>query len=636
MNLREKFRIAAFFFTGVLAFACSAGNDAAADENGSSTFRRQSYPLNADKVQRNRARLDQALNSAPQKWKGAPVAYFTVPPLGAEPYLPDELPEEAKAFAELEIIGAKGEFEPASFLIYPRQGTDRLEIVPGTLRDRKTGAEIPAENLDVKMVKLWYKSGSAWYGMFVDPLRRRLIPELLLNDENLVYADPEKQENYLLMTSPDGSCRYEWASGGIQTRNWKTNEPNYELITDAPTFRGVVLNPDELKQIILTVKIPENAQAGLYTGELKLTAEGKTNIPSLPIRLRVLPFSLPSPKTATNLEKDFHVSFYGSHRAGGLNEKRAQNCADHNVKSLLGYPSTNPFQRERAELDAQIAKKTGMNTGALFSAGVGCGMTVAENPTVAQKAQLKNLETRLFRLAELTKRLYGHTNFYSYGVDEGDAGTVRAQQEAWKLVRKAGGKTMVTTYPRGELLFNLDMVNLPFSPHSPLAAEAVRRIHAANPDAVTAWYSNPHTGPENPDFTRRFYGLVPYANGFDANMQYAMLNHNVKMWNEFGDTYESDRRSHSIVYPTRDDYVDTLAWEGLREGIDDIRYLTLLRLTAEQASADPNPDTRILARKILTKLACMDFLRRDADAVRMDAVSLILSLRNAMNPNQEQ
>ncbi len=618
MNHWKKLRLAAVF-AGAMVFACGAAE---------SSYR-QTYPLNPEKVKQNRLRLEKALADAAGKWKQLPAAYFTVAPMSATPYLPDELPADARPFASLDLIGAKGEFEPASFLFYPRKKVDRMEILPGVLKNEK-GGTIPASALDVKMVKVWYKSGSAWYGMFVDPLRRRLIPELLLNDENLIFADTEKQENYMRLTAPDGSLRYDWISAGIQIKNWRNNEPNYELIQDAESFRGVVLNPDELKQIMLTVKIPADAEPGLYTGELFLRADGAA-AGSVPVRLRVLPFALPEPKTKYNPEKDFLVSFYGAARAGGLNLKRAQNCADHNVKNLLGYPSTDPFHVEKAERDAVIAKQTGMDTDTLLAAGVTCGLGVSTPATPFQQAKLKQLETKLGFLAALTKRLYGHTNFYSYGIDEGDAGAVRAQQPAWALVRNAGGKVMVTTYPRGELLFNLDMVNLPFAPHPEFAAEAVRKIHQADPDAITAWYSNPHTGPENPDFTRRFYGLVPYGNGFDANMQYAMLNHNVKMWNEFGDTYESDRRSHSIIYPTCDDYVDTLAWEGLREGIDDIRYMTLLRQTADQAVAHKDPAVQQLGRKALSKIAYTDCIRKDAENIRMEAVSWILRLRNAMN-----
>ena len=45
-------------------------------------------------------------------------------------------------------------------------------------------------------------------------------------------------------------------------------------------------------------------------------------------------------------------------------------------------------------------------------------------------------------------------------------------------------------------------------------------------------------------------------------------------WNDFtGKRY----RQHNFVYPTADGLVDTIQWEGYREGIDDLRYLGTLR-----------------------------------------------------------
>lgn len=35
-------------------------------------------------------------------------------------------------------------------------------------------------------------------------------------------------------------------------------------------------------------------------------------------------------------------------------------------------------------------------------------------------------------------------------------------------------------------------------------------------------------------------------------------------------------RDHNLTYPTADGVIDTLAWEGFREAVDDVRYLTTL------------------------------------------------------------
>jgi len=41
----------------------------------------------------------------------------------------------------------------------------------------------------------------------------------------------------------------------------------------------------------------------------------------------------------------------------------------------------------------------------------------------------------------------------------------------------------------------------------------------------------------------------------------------------------------SYVYPTKDELIPSIGWEGVREGIDDYRYLTTLKQLADKAKA---------------------------------------------------
>ena len=100
-----------------------------------------------------------------------------------------------------------------------------------------------------------------------------------------------------------------------------------------------------------------------------------------------------------------------------------------------------------------------------------------------------------------------------------------------------------------------------------------------NPEASAAWhsqghkifsYANPQSGLEEPETYRRNFGLALAANGYDGGMTYIYYNG----WNDFsGDRY----RQHNFIYPTMDGCIDTVQWEGYREGIDDLRYLGTLQ-----------------------------------------------------------
>jgi hypothetical protein len=90
-------------------------------------------------------------------------------------------------------------------------------------------------------------------------------------------------------------------------------------------------------------------------------------------------------------------------------------------------------------------------------------------------------------------------------------------------------------------------------------------------------YSQPQIGIEDPAVYRLNYGLNAWAFGFDGVMNYAYQHALGSIWNDFD---HPQFRDHVFAYPTSDGVVDTIAWEGFREGVDDVRYLsTLLELS---------------------------------------------------------
>ena len=89
-------------------------------------------------------------------------------------------------------------------------------------------------------------------------------------------------------------------------------------------------------------------------------------------------------------------------------------------------------------------------------------------------------------------------------------------------------------------------------------------------------YNNPQAGWEHPHTYRRNYGLALWSAGYTGGMNYCYTE---RYWNDFDGRY----RPHCMVYPSADRMIDTLQWEGYREGIDDVRYLTTLLDAIEKA-----------------------------------------------------
>ncbi len=588
---------------------------------------RQVYDLDPVKVKQNELLVQQAMTNADAKWQKAPVLYSVIPPLSSVPRLPDTFPADGTFCSTLGVIAAQDEFEPASFVVYPKQNVDSFSLTASDLKS-EDGTVFPAEKLDLKLVKVWYQAGSAWYGYFADALTHALVPELLLNDENLVRVDTKQKENYVRYNNEDGSIRYEWMSAPYTALNFveHMSQANTNLMSDAEKLQPVVLNKNEFKQFMLTVHVPENTKPGLYQGAITMNADGKS-VGTIPLSLRVLPFKLPVAGTYRDPLREYFICLYGT---GTRHPKILKNLAEHNSFYLHNFPFADPFYPERFKADVKLAKEYGLKTGMLMSATPGCGFTMRENPPPEKIAELNQLKYVYGKTAELVKEVLGHTNFYSYGVDEGDFWVIKRERAAWDAIHEAGGNVMVSTRPHGASLYGLDYAAFAFAPVGKDVAE-VKKYHQMNPDAHVGWYANPHSAPENPDLFRRMHGYVAYKGDFDASSNYCWWRGN---WNDHSCIDEHAFRGLIMVYATKDDVLDTLEWEGVREGVDDIRYLTCLQILAEKALKHKDWKVQRLARTARAFFAYSDHERDAIDPIRMECISYILKLQEALKNDE--
>ena len=580
---------------------------------------RQRYDLDPSRTQQNKARVAADFKKA--KLQSARLAAYVIPALSATKRMPDVYPEDGHLYAPLSWIASRGEFEPASFLLFADKDQDNVTLKVSDLRSR--AGRIPASAIDLRVVKLWYQSGSAWYGYFADALGRTLVPELLLKDENLIRTDDKTKDYYVRYENINGDRRYAWMSSKFETTDYSfANQANQDLIKDAETLQPFVLNANEFKQIFATIHVPEKTAAGIYKGEIEIHAKSGL-LGKLPMRVRVLPLDLPDPKTCYNLDKDFYLCLYGTDTR---NPKVLKNLADHNAKTPMGFPGINPLNPKAFEEELKLAKETGIKPGP-FLGVQSVGMKIWNNPpTKKDLAQLDNLRDTMQKTADLSKKHLGKVVFYSYGWDEGGPAVIRAERPAWKIAHDVGGKVMVSSYAHRELIFALDFLIMPGMPVEQRQKE-LELFHESNPDAIVGWYANPHCGPENPDYFRRIHGLSAWKAGYDVSSNFCWWRNN---WDDMGVPYEPNLRAIVCVYGASDAILDTLAWEGIREGIDDIRYATLLKQLATKAAKSDNGDVLMKGRRALSFLAYWDGYRNDPDAFRAECVNYILNLNDAL------
>jgi hypothetical protein len=137
-------------------------------------------------------------------------------------------------------------------------------------------------------------------------------------------------------------------------------------------------------------------------------------------------------------------------------------------------------------------------------------------------------------------------------------------------------------------------------------------------------YDNPQGGAENPELNRRNYGLLLWQNGYYGACTYAYQHAMGNVWNDFD---HPTCRDHNFAYPTVGGVIDTIGWEGYREGVDDVRYMTKLQQCI--AGAEKSKDNRLqdMAAKAKEYLKTINAGDDDLNEVRSKMISYIMELR---------
>ncbi|MCQ2388637.1 MAG: hypothetical protein MJ138_02875 [Kiritimatiellae bacterium] len=554
------------------------------------------------------------------------ICRYAVPATGERQYLPDAYPEDGVPGAPCSIVAARDEYEPGSFVLYATKDFGKVQFKTGDLRNEK-GAVIPAKELDLKVVKVWYQNGNGWYSYFQD-VGKRLCPELLLNDEDLVRVDEKTEDNYARLTEKDGKVSWFWITAPRPAAKVRTpevyqgygrsNEPFLcmkENFQDAKEFRGATLQAGRCKQFFLTAHVAKDAKPGLYKGAIRLEKDGR-KIDEVPVALRVHDFTLPKPKCYFDVEKDY-VTWFCEYV--GLGQIMTMNGGDMELAKrqlpaiLANYARhghvTPCFRDAGTEWGRKVALEAGLDY-----THAGMGGTKRANP-----AEMR-LHAEL--LARRLDREIGHHKGVMLGWgDEYGLGTLRTIREMIKTYHEKGFIFSINSRYGYDAGANVaDVYWPPVEPDGASAAQTAK-FNDLGGAGWFGWYANHHVGPENPAFNRRQYGFGPYRAGLSCNYNYA---HHLDGWNDIA---PSLYKPMMLVYGTGSGCVDTLAWEGFREGLDDIRYATKLKQLALPLSRGENVEARYAAKLALKLLADADRDDMDLAALRLEMIEWILKLQ---------
>jgi hypothetical protein len=505
---------------------------------------------------------------------------------------------------EISIFAAPGEYEPASFFIVPAEDT----TVTFELSDLRSASHaIPQSALDLKLVKVWYQAGI----VVGETDKHILTPELLLNDNDLVQVDYERRENKVR---------------------------SIDLPRDAKELLPVHVPAQTAQQFWLTVHVPGGAAPGDYTGVITIRAEGLGDR-RLKVALRVLPIELVEPDQEISL---YYRAFLGASEPEIVSsEQKTLQQLEAEYRNMKAHGITNPnvYQRVNVKPDGsfdskyragvdfsymdqilEIRNRVGLKTDPLYFLGVGTGSST-NDAEIARRIEI-------MRDVIAWAGDQGIETVYFQGSDEARGEKLKRQRRIWEEVHEIGGKIFVATSTG---FFDLvgDLLDLPVVARESPAD--VPRVHALG--HRIHYYSNPAGAIEQPYTFRYRFGHWLDTTGMDGVQTYAYQHGEGpgksfgRMWDDFDDP--NVYRTIAFTYPTADGVVDTLQWEGVREGVDDLRYLATLRRTIEQALSDSDPSVREKAQRHEKWLAKTD-REGDLRALRRQIAERIVGLQNLM------
>jgi photosystem II stability/assembly factor-like uncharacterized protein len=498
------------------------------------------------------------------------------------------------------LTACRGEYEPATFAIRSSLPLKNVMVQVSDLQAQSgSGKTIPADAVDVYWIKCWYQL-------------RGFVPELLVKNDSVV---------------PVG--------------NGTTFPPvDTETIADSATLQPLDLPVEFTKQVWLAIHIPDEAGPGEYQATVTVTAKGHEPR-MLDLQVRVLPFTLEPPTLDYGLYVSSEMCGKGLAcrlfaRTPGQIYSLLENLHAHGITHPYVHQPISIKPKSRDPQDPkgrgtggvpwqevkydpshlrrylEMMDEIGFPKDKLFWAN--SYMMNRINYSKHQKVgdpKLTKWPAEAFMptlniVTELAKE-FGYGEVYFYGMDEVGRQQLEFQRTLFEMMRKADtsvpAKTFCATHGPTDVYDAANSSQM-------IASDEIRQYQSTGRKLYI--YANPVSGIEQPYTYRRNIGIILYKSGADGAGWWA-------------DYFTSRTRDFSFIYYTKTGQLDTLQWEGWREGVDDVRYLATLQKQIENFKTTDDPAIRQTVAK--AKAWLQNFkISQDAQQVRQEATAHIMAL----------
>ncbi len=536
------------------------------------------------------------------------------------------LPPVCKEATAIELSACRGEYEPASFVVTASKPLESVRIEVGQLTG--VAGSWPEDAVDVRVVKEYYRGALGGSGA--------PVPTLLVHDESFLAIEPAPTE-----TNPKAM------------KNVLRGE-----LRDTAELQPVEINTR--KQFWVTVHVPEHAKPGTYSTTVQIVPQNDdTSVLSL--QVQVHPFTLLPPMLEYSMYYPVRLVPEGSQdwRSGEWRNTAwitpQQYIAE--CKNMLAHGLSNPniyagpTIRPDGSLDFSVLEEildlresVGMRPKALYQMGNACPF-VTRPLTPEERQQTHRYVPEINAWA----RERGYEEVFHMAIDEMWGEGLSAERDSMAAVDEAGGLVFVAI-EAAQLDRVWDVLHRPvlathINAHMSLAAKkygpeewfrhtaeiakaadcgvvAQQELYRRAIDTVHRFgykiytYMNPPAGVPLPELQRRSEGLGLWKVGFDGTMTWAYMH--IK-----GDPV-GQAIGYAKVYRTENGVLDTLHWEGWREGVDDVRYLTTL-LDALNRARGRFPDEPLISETD-EWVDGIDVANGDLDAIRREMARRIVAL----------
>ena len=458
-------------------------------------------------------------------------------------------------------------------------------------------------DLDLYIAKVWYQSGLH----NTQKTGKYLTQELLLKDDSLVKVDYKKEINYLRVRyKKDNKQEYI----DISNPNGKFPDTNSIIFNDSKELKPFILDRLRAKILWGIVHIPEDTKEGNYSTTLKIIdTKTKKILKRVPIEVEVLPFKLDK----SNL-------IYSIYYTGRLRDKRVSPIDAYNkskkqqlleLKDIKAHGVMYPTSYETLESledTLKIRREVGFPTDRFYTLGF--------------NIMSSNLAKRVKDYKKILEK-YNYKNLYIYGIDEASPKALKNEKKFIDIIKKLGAKLFVAGYKYTyEYLGNaVDIFNYANAIFKKDVDIEVGKWHGINREIFA--YASPQAGVENPEIYRRNFGCKLWKHRFDGEMDWAYQAHRGAFWNDFdtGNSRLTKYREEAFTYPTTNGIVGTIEWEGFREAITDVRYISTIENIIDKLKEEGKDSYNL--EIFLQNIDCNSNL----DKLREEMINLILKYK---------